>query len=173
MAFADELRKKCTNYDFKHTEIDIVSRIVNQRVTDCICGIKDLCLAEAQKGKTNISGYLSVKFEEYATSPTATVSEGRFEPFKDTRGEWHYTPPYSFDYGINTPVFETSNEDRLKIAVLIKDGILNGLKDCSFSHLSASVVTKTHYSRGTFFGKVKYSKSSNELHCIYISISWK
>lgn len=174
MAFADELKKKSTNYNPNQEKINIVSRIVSEKVKECIGGIKDLCSREAQKGKTSISGYLSIGYEEYDSNPTARVWEGRFEPYKSTSGTWCYTPTYSFDYGINKPVFECSNEDRLKIALLIKDGILNGLKDCGFSHLSANVVTKPHYSeRVTLLNNVKYSQSGNELHPIYISISWK
>lgn len=176
MAFADELKKKSTNYNSKQERINIATRIVNKKVNECICRIKDLCSMEAQKGKTNISGYLSITSGSDDGPPAASVLVGRFDPYKDTySGRWCYHPTYSFDYGINGPVFETtSNEERLKIALLIKDGILNGLKDCGFSYLSASVVTKPHYSeKETFFGNVKYSKDGNEIHPIYIFISWE
>lgn len=175
MAFADELKKKSTNYNPKQERINIATRLANETVNECICGIKDLCSMEAQKGKTNISGYLSVGRYSDEDPLTASVSAGRFDPYKDTRsGRWYYHPPHSFDYGIDGPEYEASNEDRLKIALLIKDGILNGLKDCGFSYLSASVVTKPHYSeKKTFFGNVKYSKDGKEIHPIYISISWE
>ena len=173
MSFADELRKKSDNYDFNYEQKEQINRIVHEKVNDCICGIKDLCLIEAKKGKTGISGYLSIEYEEYDTKHTAKISECSFEPFKTKDGKWNYMRPYSFDYGIDKPVFETSDEDRLKIALLIKDGILNGLRDCGFLHLSADIVAKPYYSKGTFLGKFKYSKTNIALHCIYISISWK
>lgn len=174
MSFADELRNNSSSYNPNQEINNKMNNIVNNKVKDCIQGIKSLCSSESKKGKSSISGYLSVSRGEYASSPTAEVHEGNFKPFKDVMGDWSYSPPYHFDYGINGSVFDTSNEDRLKMALLIKDGILKGLRDCGFSHLSVEVITKPHYERrSNFWGKMVYSKTVNEIHSIYISISWK
>lgn len=179
MGFADELRKKSNEYSSFETQSKNMEQQVSSIVKDCIYGLKEFCVSEAKKGKTGISGFLSVDYEEYATTPSAHVSDRNFEPFKTKEGNWYYSPGYSFDYGgtysIHGATYDTSNEYRLKIATLIKDGILHGLSDCGFSHLSAKVVTKPNYKKflSSFSGHDKFSKSTDELHFIYISISWK
>ncbi len=179
MAFADELRKKSNEHGSVHAQSKNMEQLVNSVVKDCIYGLKELCVSEAKKGKTGISGFLGVGYEEYATTPSAYVSERNFEPFKDKDGIWRYSPGYSFDYGGNYSIhgvtFDTSNEYRLKIATRIKDGILHGLSDCGFSHLNAEVITKPHYKKSfsSFSGRDKFSKSTDELHFIHITISWK
>ena len=179
VAFADELRKKNNEHGSVQATSKNMEQLVNSVVKDCIYGLKELCVSEAEKGKTGISGFLGIGYEEYATTPSAYVSERKFEPYKTKDGNWYYDPGYSFDYGgthnIHGITYDTSNEYRLKIATLIKDGILHGLSDCGFSHLSAEVIAKPNYKKflSSFLGRYKFSKSSDELHFIHITISWK
>ena len=139
MAFADELRKKNNEHGSVQATSKNMEQLVNSVVKDCIYGLKELCVSEAKKGKTGISGFLGAGYEEYATTPSAYVSERKFEPYKT------------------------------------KDGILHGLSDCGFSHLSAEVIAKPNYKKflSSFLGRYKFSKSSDELHFIHITISWK
>ena len=179
MAFADELRKKSNKHGLAQEQIQSMERLVNSTVKDCVYGLKEFCVSEAKKGKTGVSGFLSIGYEEYATTPSAYLTERKFEPFKSKDGIWYYTPGYSFDYGGNHNIhgvtYDTSNEYRLKIATQIKDGIIQGLSDCGFSQLSAEVIAKPNYQKflSSFLGRDKFSKSTEELHFIHITISWK
>lgn len=175
MSFADELRKKSNEQELTKCRSEKMEQIVHPVIQDCIIGVKQLCISEAKKGKPGISGFLGIGYEEYATTPTVTVSERRLEPWKNRSGFWLYTPGYSFDFGIDCPVFDTPNEDRLKMATIVKDGILKGLYECGFSHLHAEVVIRPHYQKvfSSFLGKEKFSKSTNKIHFIHLSISWK
>ena len=172
MNFADDLRKTSDYVNNGQMLQDKIQKIINEYITGAVSELKDAAMKAAKKGLTHISGryyiemtYCGSRWEQITSFMPDVCGSIHFDHkwikndlTRDYRTIWE-------GYGYNF-----TNEQLRNIGQMIRNGIINELRNIGFSNISVTTIEIPYYIEN-FWGTKKPSAEICDLQ-YEIYLSW-